>query len=502
LPSSTGARVTPCHAVPALSANVASGRSWGEEPSRFRDVALVFASFAFASRRGRVRPPPRRCFPVTTSWELDAQDSREFHSEVEYIEYARARASLPAGFRVGTADLIFTPVELGTGSFPMTVSVICLDQPTDAYAATFTRNAFPGAPVLVGRRRCVDGQPLQGVVVNNKVSNVFPANDGEAASEAVCAAVADAFNMGGGATSVLPASTGVIGWQLPVSEMIGCVPRVAASVQAQSLFPLAEAIMTTDRYPKTSMARLPGGATLVGTAKGAGMIEPNMATMLCFLLTDAALPVGREALQVALQDAVQDSFNCISVDGDESTSDTVALLSSERVPCPDFRAFSVALREVCRDLAAQVVRNGEGTQHVIRVAVSGAPDDSTARRIGRAVVNGPLFKSAVAGNDPNVGRLVGKVGQALGAEGSAAARCVCRIGGEVIFEFGQFKLDAAKEERLSAHLRCASQDSLPYPPHNRVVDVAVELGGGSGQAVVLGSDLTPEYVSINAHYRS
>lgn len=440
------------------------------------------------------------------TWEAGAQDERECASEAEYLErVAAAAAPLPEGFRVGTARLQFSPAEVEGKTLPMDLSLIHLDEPTDAYAAVFTTNAFPGSPVLVGRRRLAARKPLQAVVVNNKISNVFPAGDGEAASEAVCAGAAEALGLAGGAESVLPSSTGIIGWGLPTKEMLAAMPEAAAALQAESLLPFARGIMTTDRYAKVSAATLPGGARLVGCAKGAGMIEPHMATMLCFLLTDAALPYSPEEMQKALAEAVGGSFNAISVDGDESTSDTVALLSSRRKPCDDTAAFAAALRQVCRDLAAQVVRNGEGTEHVIRVSVSGASDDAEAVRIGRAVVNGPLFKSAVAGNDPNVGRLVGKVGQALGASGSAAAAgCVCTIGGETIFEGGKFTLDSEREHRLSAHLRAAVQDtSLAYPPHGRVVDVGVRLGGGgAGSAVVLGSDLTKEYVEINADYRS
>ena len=221
-------------------------------------------------------------------------------------------------------------------------------------------------------------------------------------------------------------------------------------------------------------------------------------------MTDVDLP--REDLQKMLSEAVEDTFNSISVDGDESTSDTVVLLSSGAAGPVDSELFQKALKELCRDLAAQVVRNGEGTQHVIRVAVTGADSDEVAKRVGKAVVNGPLFKSAIAGNDPNVGRLIGKVGQALGKEGAKMAEhCTCRIGGETIFENGQFRLDTAKEKRLSGHLKFAAGNcDLPYPEHRRVVDVEVILAGGSGPgaAVVLGSDLTIEYVKINADYRS
>jgi len=390
------------------------------------------------------------------------------------------------------------------GELPMRLTLVRLDEPTEAYAAVFTRNAFPGAPILVGRRRLQAGAPLQAVAVNNKVSNVFPVDGGEAASEEVCDAVAQALGLAGGGESVLPSSTGVIGWRLPAKELAAAAPHAAAALQAESALPAAEGIMTTDRYAKVSSASLPGGARIVGFAKGAGMIEPNMATMLCYLLTDADVPGGRDVLQAQLSEAVARSFNAISVDADESTSDTVALFSSRRQPC-DATAFAEALELVCRDLAAQVVRNGEGTEHVIRVTVSGAVDDATAARVAKAVVNGPLFKSAVAGNDPNVGRLVGKVGQTLSTAGADMAEgCVCRLGGEVIFEAGRFALDQEKERRLSAHLKAAQADSsLKYPAHHRVVDVEVILGGGgSGHAVVLGSDLTKEYVAINADYRS
>jgi len=421
------------------------------------------------------------------------------------LAHLRTEARLPKGFRVGVAGLTFVPPEADMGELPMKLTLVGLNKPTEAYAAVFTRNAFPGAPVLVGRRRLQAGAPLQAVAINNKVSNVFPADGGEAASEEVCAAVAKTLGLPGGGASVLPCSTGVIGWRLPAKELAAAAPLAAEALQDESALPAAQGIMTTDRYAKVSSAELPGGARLVGFAKGAGMVEPNMATMLCFLLTDAKVPGGRPTLQAQLAEAVGRSFNAISVDGDESTSDTVALLSSGQTCCPDAEAFAKALGAVCRDLAAQVVRNGEGTEHVIRVAVDGAADDATAARVAKAVVNGPLFKSAVAGNDPNVGRLVGKVGQALSTAGAPMAEgCVCRIGGEVIFQDGRFALDRDKERRLSAHLRSAATDSgLRYPAHHRVVDVEVLLsGGGGGRAVVLGSDLTQEYVSINADYRS
>lgn len=484
----------------------------GVAPRRLACFAIAGAAVAAAgpvarqrrrrNRRQHSALAPRRA--NTLAWE-GAEDSLQFASEAEYTEHLEKQSRLPAGFQVGSTRLEFVPAEIGGDPLPMDLSIIRLLEPTRAFAAVFTQNAFPGCPVLVGRRRLKAGNPLQAVVVNNKVANVLPAGDGERDSEMVCDAVALRLLLPGGPQSVLPCSTGVIGWRLPVQPMVVAVPEAINTRQGETILPFARGIMTTDRYPKVSTVELPGGARIVGVAKGAGMIEPNMATMLCFILTDAMLGCARSDLQELLEEAVQGSFNSISVDGDESTSDTCALISSSRVPCEDFDAFAAGLSSVCKDLAAQVVRNGEGTEHVIRVSVSGACDDAVARRVGRAVVNGPLFKAAVAGNDPNVGRLVGKVGQALGAAGASMAKgCVCRIGGEVIFEDGAFTLDTEKERLLSAYLREASQDcSLPYPTHNRVVGISVELGGGgTGAAVVLGSDLTKEYVAINADYRS
>lgn len=464
------------------------------------------ASFSAGVVAGSVRR--RVILRSCLEWQAGKQDEQEFGSEEEYLAHLESQAKLPLGFRVGLGGLKFIPEEAQEmGELPMKLTVVCLDEPTSAYAAVFTSNAFPGAPVRVGKQRLAQGCELQAMVVNNKISNVSPPDEdgGLSASEAVCGEVAKQLNLPGGASSVMPSSTGVIGWRLPVKEMIAAVPDTLGSLQGESALPAAKGIMTTDRYPKLSARELPGGARLVGIAKGAGMIEPNMATMLSFLMTDAALP--RSDLQEMLDEAVSGSFNSISVDGDESTSDTVLLISSERCspPAPGLReAFRTALQEVCADLSALVVHNGEGTQHVIRVAVTGASDEATARRVAKAIVNGPLFKSAVAGNDPNVGRLVGKVGQALGSAGaSMAAACVCRIGGETIFEDGRFALDTEKERRLSSHMKMAQADSkLGYPPHRRVVDVEVCLGSGPGEAVVLGSDLTTEYVEINADYRS
>jgi glutamate N-acetyltransferase/amino-acid N-acetyltransferase len=283
-------------------------------------------------------------------------------------------------------------------------------------------------------------------------------------------------------------------------------------LRGDSVMPAAEGIVTTDLYPKVRRAGV-GAGSIVGIAKGAGMIEPNLATMLVYVLTDIAVP--REALRAMLARAVEASFNAISIDSDTSTSDTVALVSSGRVACPDKVAFERALHTVCRDLAEDVVRNGEGVRHVIRVTVNHAPTVALARAIGKAVVNAPLFKCAVAGNDPNVGRLVQAIGKHVGAHaaGTDLSQLRAWLGGVEIFANGVFQLSPEKEAALVAHLRkaelYASQPKdgvfvppIDFPPHERCVELEIALGSGEASATVFGGDLTHEYVTENADYRS
>ncbi len=204
------------------------------------------------------------------------------------------------------------------------------------------------------------------------------------------------------------------------------------------------------------------------------------------------------------------------MDSDTSTSDSAFLLSSGLRPAPPPGAFQDALARVCADLAEDVVRNGEGVKHVIRVAVSGAADEAAARAVGKSVVNSPLLKAAVNGNDPNVGRLLCAVGKVAGAAGISLdpARVVMRVGGETVLQGGTMRLDPAMERRLVAHLRQAElyasapsadgifKPTVDYPPHERCVEVAIDLGAGAAEATILGADLSHEYVTENADYRS
>jgi glutamate N-acetyltransferase/amino-acid N-acetyltransferase len=418
------------------------------------------------------------------------------------------QAALPAGFRVGTTRFEFTPREAPKPA-KMTLTLIALDRPSASFAVAFTRNAFPGAPILVGRKRLSEAS-LGAIIVNNKISNVCSPG-GVEASEKICAETARLLGMS--AQQVLPSSTGVIGWGLPVEAMLQALPQAVQSLAAGSVLPAAEGIVTTDLYPKIRRASV-GTGSIVGIAKGAGMIEPNLATMLVYIFTDVAVP--RADLRGMLARTVDASFNSISIDSDTSTSDTVAVISSGQVPCDDFGLFERALHGVCRDLAEDVVRNGEGVRHVIRVAVKNAASPSLARSLGKAVVNAPLFKCAVAGNDPNVGRLVQAIGKYVGAHahGTDLSRLRARMGGVEIFANGVFQLDPAKEIALVAHLKESElyasvppkdgvfSPPIDFPPHERCVEIEIDVGNGAASATVLGGDLTHEYVSENADYRS
>jgi glutamate N-acetyltransferase/amino-acid N-acetyltransferase len=419
-----------------------------------------------------------------------------------------SQAALPAGFRVGCTRFDFMPKEAPKPA-KMTLTLIALEQPTAAFAAMFTRNAFPGAPVIVGRKRLAE-PTLGAILINNKISNVC-APGGVEIAERICGATAQALGLS--PTQVLPSSTGVIGWTLPVDSMVAALPQAVTALTSDSILPAAEGIVTTDLYPKIRRASV-GAGSIVGIAKGAGMIEPNMATMLVYILTDIAVP--RAELRQILARAVDASFNAISVDSDTSTSDTVVALSSGRVPFNDWGTFERGLHQVCRDLAEDIVRNGEGVRHVIRVTVKNAAALGTARALGKAVVNGPLFKCAVAGNDPNVGRLIQAIGKYVGAHapGMNVSNLRARMGGIEIFGNGVFQLDPEKETALVAHLKgaelyqsaptkdCLFAPPIDYPPHERCVELEIDLGNGAASASVIGGDLTHEYVSENADYRS
>jgi glutamate N-acetyltransferase / amino-acid N-acetyltransferase len=423
-----------------------------------------------------------------------------YSSESEYIGDLQGRSALPAGFRAAAAPLSFFPTEKRVKEpMRMNLSLILLDEPTAAFAAAYTRNAMPGAPVLIGRRRLANPL-LRGVLINNRISNVCTPGGMENALR-LMDALGKVLDAPG--DQFLPASTGIIGWRLPVEEMERALPSLRDGLQADSILPLARAIMTTDRWPKVRRAAA-GSGSVVGIVKGAGMMEPNLATMLCFLCTDLAVPRGQ--LREHLAWCAERSFNRISVDSDQSTSDTILLMSSGRGGGVSPDAFRAALLSVCSGLAEDVVRNGEGVGHVVRVTVRGARDEGTAREIGKAVINSPLVKTAICGNDPNVGRIASAVGDYLGNAGLPTDPRSVRIamGGIEIFSEGFFRLTPEKEAALSGYLSECAQDPAHkgWPEHDRTVGIEVTLDGPSPAVQVLGADLSREYVSENADYRS
>jgi len=422
-----------------------------------------------------------------------------YSSAEQYAAALEKRAALPEGFRAGCAPLSFVPREK-PGVQSMNLSLILLDEPTPVFAGVTTRNLFCGAPVRICRERL--GQAAaRGVLVNNRVANVG-APAGEEDALGILESLGGLLGVPGG--ELMPASTGVVGWGLPRADMEAALPALLDSLQDQTLLPVARGIMTTDSYPKLHR-RAVGQGSILGVAKGAGMIEPNMATLLGFLVTDVR--IGREELRQALGYCVERSFNRISVDGDQSTSDMVLAFSSCRKPEVEPEAFRAALLQVCASLAEDVVRNGEGVGHVIRVRVRGARPE-LALAAGKAVVNSPLVKTAIFGNDPNVGRIVSALGDYLGNSGAAGADprdFRISLGGVGIYERGAFTLDPERERQLAGYLReCALETGrVAYPAHDRSVEIDVDLGaGGQGEIEVIGADLSYEYVRENADYRS
>ncbi|MDX2019312.1 MAG: bifunctional glutamate N-acetyltransferase/amino-acid acetyltransferase ArgJ [Deltaproteobacteria bacterium] len=434
--------------------------------------------------------------------------TKTFANESEHQAFVAAQAVMPQGFRAGTTRFEFVPAEV-TKPAKMNLTLLVADEPTTNFAAVFTRNAVAGAPVLIGRQRLAQ-ERVGAIIINNKISNVGTAT-GVADAEAVCHAVGQALNIP--AQAVMPASTGVIGWRLPSEAIVQALPGAVSSLSAGSLASAAQAIMTTDLYPKARTATV-GGGRITAIAKGAGMIEPNMATMLAFVLTD--LDVPRAALRPMLAEVVDRTFNAISIDSDTSTSDMVVALSSGKVPCPDLAAFEQALHDVCARLAEDVVRNGEGVHHVIRVTVKGVPEAAWAKAIGKAIVNSPLVKTAVCGNDPNVGRVLAAVGKTIGAAGWPLDPRQARVamGGHAVFANGAFCLTPAIDDLVRAHLEDTELYTskgnaegmfyapVKYPPHDRCVEIEVSWPGHATDVVIVGADLSHEYVTENADYRS
>lgn len=360
-------------------------------------------------------------------------------------------------------------------------------------AGVTTRSACPSAPVDWCRRYLPAGR-ARAVLVNAGNANAFTGAAGRQAVERSARAVADAA--GCLPEEVMLASTGVIGEPLDAAPIEGAIEPMAADAAPERWDAFAAAIMTTDTFPKMAVryAMVDGvPVTLCGVAKGSGMIAPDMATMLSFVATDAWLPA--DLLQECLEEAVEPTFNAITVDGDTSTSDTVLLVATGHARnaamdgADDARlgAFRQALVDLCRDLALQIVRDGEGATKLIEVRVTGAATDPSAKRIAMSVANSPLVKTAIAGEDANWGRVVMAVGKA--GEPADRDRLAISFGAVRVAHAGQRDPDY-DEADASAAMRA---DRIP---------IHVDLGLGTGEATVWTCDLTHGYIAINGDYRS
>ncbi|HEY1259652.1 MAG TPA: bifunctional glutamate N-acetyltransferase/amino-acid acetyltransferase ArgJ [Stellaceae bacterium] len=386
-------------------------------------------------------------------------------------------AAVPCGVRyVGRDDLML--VELAAGS---------------AVAGVFTRSLTAGAPVL-WCRECLPGGEARAIVANSGNANVFTGRAGREAVETTAAAAARL--LGCDPRQVFVASTGVIGERLPAQKIVEALPRAQAALSADAWQGAARAIMTTDTFPKGATAsaaidRVP--VRINGFAKGSGMIAPDMATMLAYVLTDANLPAS--VLQPLLIAGADRSFNSITVDGDTSTSDTLLLCATRqaahrpvaRPDDPRLADFRQALDRVLIDLAQQVVRDGEGAQKFVTITVTGAETARSARRIGLAIGNSPLVKTALSAGDANWGRIVMAVGKA--GEMADRDRLSIAVGGIATVARGE-PVPGYDEAPVAAHMS------------GREIGIAVDLGLGPGAATVWTCDLTHGYIDINANYRS
>jgi glutamate N-acetyltransferase/amino-acid N-acetyltransferase len=378
----------------------------------------------------------------------------------------------PKGFRCASRNCGLKPVEKDLALF--------VSDRDAAAAAVFTRNQFPGAPIILGRET-VKGGVLRAIVVNSKVSNVATGAAGMANARRMAAAAA--AECGTTPDKVLVSSTGVIGVPLPIEKVEAGLRGMSGELTDDPLVG-ARGIMTTDSHPKAISTSV-GPTTITWIAKGSGMIEPNMATMLSYIFTDAAFDPA--TLDQMLRRAVHVSFNMLSVDTDTSTSDTCALLANGAAGAVPAGDFEKALTAGCIRMTEILARDGEGAEHLLRCTVREARNDEDARRVAKSLVNSPLIKTMVHGADPNVGRILMAVGKCFDVTIDTSATdawvngfAVVRGGARVDFD------DAVVRKALATE----------------VVDLEVSLGAGSAVATAYGCDLTKGYVEENAAYYS
>jgi glutamate N-acetyltransferase/amino-acid N-acetyltransferase len=386
----------------------------------------------------------------------------EFHTTPQF----------PRGFRCASRNVGLKPEGKDLSLFVSEVEATA--------AALFTRNQFPGAPVILGRET-IKGGRLRAIVVNSKVSNVATGSVGLANAKRMAAAAAR--EVGATPDRVLVSSTGVIGVPLPIERIEAGLAGMAADLQGDPLVG-AEGIMTTDKKRKALSVSV-GDATITWVAKGSGMIEPNMATMLAYIFTDAALTAMD--LDGMLRAAARVSFNMLSVDTDTSTSDTCAILANGMAGTVDAKAFSEALVAGCVRMTEMLARDGEGATRLLRVTTRGAKSASDARRIAKSLVNSPLVKTMVNGADPNVGRILMAVGKCVDCTIVPEKTSASINGFEVVKKGTRLDFD-------DQHAREALA--------TETVDLVVDLGVGGESATAYGCDLSTGYIEENAAYYS
>jgi glutamate N-acetyltransferase/amino-acid N-acetyltransferase len=394
-----------------------------------------------------------------------------------------------AGVRLATA-------EAGIRYRGRTDVLLAVLDPGTTVAGVFTRSKCPSAPVEWCRAK-LDGGRARALLVNSGNANAFTGKGGREATKLTAGLAAKA--LGCRANEVFLAATGVIGEPLPAGKFAAVMEGLVAGADPTAWLDAAKAIMTTDTYPKvaTETARLgPATVTINGIAKGAGMIAPDMATMLAFVFTDA--PIAAPALQALISRGVVDSFNAVTVDGDTSTSDTLMAFATgaaasrgapriARPHDPRLAAFRTALDSVLANLSEQIARDGEGARKLVEIVVEGAVSKRSARRIALSIANSPLVKTAIAGEDANWGRIVMAVGKA----GEPADR------DRLAIWFGDVRV-AHKGARDPGYDEAAVSALMKKPE----IRVKVALGLGRGRDRVLTCDLTKDYVAVNADYRS
>jgi glutamate N-acetyltransferase / amino-acid N-acetyltransferase len=384
----------------------------------------------------------------------------------------RANAlDLPAGFGCYVANI---GIKDDTDDFV----VVCSDR-SAAAAAVFTRSSFAGPSVVVSRQHVAD-RCARAVVVVSKNANVATGAQGLDNAREVTASVAQRLGVAG--DQVLIASTGVIGRQYPMERVRAGIERLPSAPDGTDACDVARGIMTTDTVMKTAVAQV-GGARVVGVAKGVGMIEPDMATLITLMFTDAA--VADDQLDAIFRRVIDRTFNCVSIDTDTSTSDTAIVLANGAAGPVDLGAFEAALHDVALSLTKQVARDGEGAQTLIEVHVDGASSADQAKRVAKAVVNSPLVKTAVHGADPNWGRVAMAIGKATTEDEIDQAAVTIRFGTQEVYPAA---VDDSGLEALAAYMQ-----------RDEIV-IHISLAAGDASCTVWGCDLTDGYVRINADY--